>query len=160
MVELGKTEKDLIKSRAGKRAKLEKAGVDVYPSKSERNYIISKVLDANKEFIAGGEILRLAGRITALRGHGAIIFADLVDESGKLQLFFKNDNLGDDFKLLDFLDVGDFIQAAGKLFITRAGETTLEVSDFKILTKSLRPLPEKWHGLSDVETRYRQRYVD
>ena len=95
-----------------------------------------------------------------MRGHGAIVFADLLDESGKLQLFFKNDNLGEDYKLLEFLDVGDFIQVAGKLFITKAGETTLEASSFKLLAKSLRPLPEKWHGLSDVETRYRQRYVD
>ena len=157
---LGKTEEDLIKSRKEKRQKLEKAGVEIYPAKSERNYIISKVLDSYKEFVAGGENLTLAGRIMALRGHGAIIFADLLDESGKLQLFFKNDNLGQDYKLLELLDIGDFIQVTGKLFITKAGETTLEASSFKLLAKSLRPLPEKWHGLTDVETRYRQRYVD
>ena len=157
---LGKTEEDLIKSRKEKRQKLEKAGVDVYPAKSERNYIISKVLASYREFVAGGENLTLAGRITAMRGHGAIIFADIVDESGKIQLFFKSDALGDDYKKLELFDVGDFIQVAGKLFITKAGETTLEASRFKLLAKSLRPLPEKWHGLMDVETRYRQRYVD
>ena len=160
MSNLGKTEKDLIKSRKNKRAKLEAAGVDCYPAKSERNYTVKKVLAAKEEFIAGGENLTLAGRITAMRGHGAIIFADLVDESGKLQLLFKNDTLGKDYKLLEFLDVGDFLQVFGKLFITKAGETTLEVIRFKLLAKSLRPLPEKWHGLSDVESRYRERYVD
>lgn len=160
MAELGKTEEDLIKSRKDKRAKLEEFGVDCYPAKSERNYTVEKVLAAKEEFIAGGEELHLVGRITAMRGHGAIIFADLVDESGKLQLLFKSDSLGDDFKLLEFLDVGDFVQVTGKLFITKAGETTLEVVKFKLLTKTLRPLPEKWHGLTDTETRYRQRYVD
>jgi len=160
MSQLGKTEKDLIKSREDKRRKLEAFGVETYPSKSKRNYIVSKVLDSHKEFIAGGEDLCLAGRLMAVRGHGAIIFADLIDESGKIQLFFKKDNLGDDFKMIEFLDIGDFIGATGKLFITKAGETTLEVFNFKLLTKSMRPLPEKWHGLSDVETRYRERYVD
>ncbi len=160
MNQLGKTEEELIKSRKGKRAKLEALNVETYPAKSERNYIVKKVLASEKEFIAGAEVLKLAGRITAMRGHGAIIFADLQDESGKLQLLFKSDKLAEDFKLLDLLDVGDFIQVAGKLFITKAGETTLEVLSFKLLTKSLRPLPEKWHGLTDTETRYRQRYVD
>jgi lysyl-tRNA synthetase class 2 len=160
MNSLGKTEEDLIKSRKEKRTKLEELGVETYPAKSERNYIVEKVLASKEEFIAGTEELKLAGRITAMRGHGAIIFADLVDESGKLQLLFKSDNLADSFGLLELLDVGDFIQVAGKLFITKAGETTLEVTSFKLLTKSLRPLPEKWHGLTDLETRYRQRYVD
>jgi lysyl-tRNA synthetase, class II len=160
MSQLGKTERDLIKSREDKRKKLEDVGVETYPAKSERNYLVSKILNVYKEFIAGGEELRLAGRLLALRGHGAIIFADLVDESGKIQLFFKKDNLANSFKLIELLDVGDFIQVRGKLFITKAGEITLEVLDFKLLTKSMRPLPEKWHGLTDVETRYRERYVD
>jgi len=160
MAELGKTEEDLIKSRKDKRAKLESLDVETYPAKSERNYTVGKVLASEKEFIAGAEELRLAGRITAMRGHGAIIFADLVDESGKLQLLFKSDNLGNEYHLIDLLDVGDFIQTSGKLFITKAGETTLEVLSFKLISKSLRPLPEKWHGLTDTETRYRQRYVD
>lgn len=160
MNQLGKTERDLIKAREDKRKKLEAAGIEVYPAKSDRNYTVKKVLDSQKEFIAGGEDLRLAGRIVSLRGHGAIIFADLVDESGKIQLFFKKDNLENDFKIIELLDIGDFIDATGKLFITKAGETTLEVSKFKLLTKSMRPLPEKWHGLTDVETRYRERYVD
>ena len=160
MNQLGKTERDLIKAREDKREKLEAAGLEIYPAKSDRNYTVKKVLDSQKEFIAGSEDLRLAGRIVSLRGHGAIIFADLVDESGKIQLFFKKDNLENDFKIIELLDIGDFIGATGKLFITKAGETTLEVSKFKLLTKSMRPLPEKWHGLTDVETRYRERYVD
>ncbi|MCX6812353.1 MAG: lysine--tRNA ligase [Candidatus Berkelbacteria bacterium] len=156
----GKTEEELIKVRKDKRQKLIDFGVPVYPAVSDRNYTIDKVLAASKEFIAGMEDLTLAGRLTALRGHGAIIFADLVDESDKIQLFFKSDNLGADFSRLEFFDIGDFIEVVGKLFITKAGELTIEVSKFKMLTKSLRPLPEKWHGLTDVETRYRERYVD
>ena len=156
----GKTEEDLIKSRKEKRTKLEAAGVETYPAKSERNYLISKILASYKEFVAGGENLTLGGRIVAFRGHGAIIFADIIAESGKIQLFFKSDALGDDYKKLKLFDVGDFIQVSGKLFITKAGEITLDVGKFKILAKTLRPLPEKWHGLSDVETRFRQRYLD
>ena len=114
MNQLGKTERDLIKAREDKRKKLEAAGIEIYPAKSDRNYTVKKVLDSQKEFIAGSEDLRLAGRIVSLRGHGAIIFADLVDESGKIQLFFKKDNLENDFKIIELLDIGDFIGATGK----------------------------------------------
>ena len=160
MTDVGKTEEDLIKSRAEKRKRLENAGVETYPSKVDRNYTIDKVLKSKDEFVAGGEELRIAGRIMSLRGHGAILFADLVDESGKLQLLFKSDNLPKDFENISNFDLGDFISVSGPLFITKSGETTLEVKKFKFLAKSMRPLPEKWHGLKDVETRYRQRYVD
>ncbi len=156
----GKTEEELIKVRKEKRQKLADFGVDNYPAKSGREWQITRVLENEKELIAGAETLKIAGRIMALRGHGAIIFADLRDESGKIQLFFKSDNVGNDFLKLELLDIGDFLEVSGKLFITKAGEITLEVTKFKMLSKSLRPLPEKWHGLSDVETRYRERYVD
>lgn len=156
----GKTEEELIKVRLEKRQKLADFGVDSYPAKSDREWKITRVLESQKELIAGGETLKIAGRIMAMRGHGAIVFTDLRDESGKIQLFFKSDNLGDDFSKLELFDLGDFLEVHGKLFITKAGEITLEVAKLKLLTKSLRPLPEKWHGLTDVETRYRERYVD
>lgn len=96
----------------------------------------------------------VAGRLMSLRGHGKILFADLHDYSGKVQLFFENQP---DTKLFD---IGDIISASGVVFKTQAGEITVRVSQFQILAKNLRPLPEKWHGLVDTEERYRQRYVD
>jgi lysyl-tRNA synthetase class 2 len=103
----------------------------------------------------------VAGRIRGLRGHGGSIFADLVDESGKIQLFFSREIIGQEkYKVLDLLDLGDFLGATGEIFKTKAGEVTVKVTDFRILAKALRPLPEKWHGLVDIETRLRKRYVD
>jgi len=92
---------------------------------------------------------------------GKMVFADIRDGSGKIQLCFRYDLLGkEEFELLDEIDIGDIIGAEGRLFRTKAGEITLEVSHFTMLCKSLRPLPEKWHGLADVEKRYRKRYLD
>jgi lysyl-tRNA synthetase, class II len=102
----------------------------------------------------------LAGRVVALRHHGKTCFAHLMDQSGRLQLYARSDQLGDDFALFTDLDIGDFIGVTGDLMRTRTGELTVAVKAFTFLAKSLRPLPEKWHGLKDVETRYRQRYVD
>src|SRR5438093_7161524 len=95
-----------------------------------------------------------------MRDHGKTAFAHLMDRTGRLQLYARADQLGDDFALFRDLDVGDFIGVTGGMFRTRTGQLTLAVKSFAFLAKSLRPLPEKWHGLKDVETRYRQRYVD
>ncbi len=108
------------------------------------------------------EKFRLAGRVMAVRLFGKAGFAVIKDRSGKIKLFFQKAQLGDEkykeFKKL--MDIGDIIGVEGKLFKTKTGELTLNVENFRILVKALRPLPEKWHGLSDVEVRYRQRYVD
>ncbi len=104
--------------------------------------------------------VRMAGRLLALRHHGKTCFAHLRDYTGTVQLYARADQLGDDYALFTDLDVGDFIGVTGELFRTRTGELTVAVKSFAFLSKSLRPLPEKWHGLKDVETRYRQRYVD
>ncbi|HLY67177.1 MAG TPA: amino acid--tRNA ligase-related protein, partial [Chloroflexota bacterium] len=104
--------------------------------------------------------MRLAGRLIAFRDIGKMAFANLLDGSGKLQLSFQVDDLGDHFEALKDLDIGDFIGAAGRLYRTKRGELTVRVEDFQLLAKSLRPLPEKWHGLQDPEKRYRQRYLD
>ena len=108
-----------------------------------------------------GPIVRMAGRLMAKRGHGKASFAEIMDLSGKMQVYFKYDVLGED-KYANFrmLDIGDIIGIAGRVFKTQRGEITVKVEDFELLSKSLRPLPEKFHGLKDVEMRYRQRYVD
>jgi lysyl-tRNA synthetase class 2 len=104
----------------------------------------------------------VAGRLVSLRSMGKAIFGHLQDATGRIQIYIKKDIVGDDkFQAFDTLfDVGDIIGVEGKLFRTSTGELTVEVNDFKMLAKSLRPLPEKWHGLRDVELRYRQRYLD
>jgi lysyl-tRNA synthetase class 2 len=111
-----------------------------------------------------GEIdlqLSLGGRMTASRGQGKVTFADLQDEFGKIQLFLKKNTLGDEsYDALKDLDIGDFIGVHGKVKRTKTGEITLFAESWEILTKTLRALPEKFHGLTDVETRYRQRYLD
>jgi lysyl-tRNA synthetase class 2 len=102
----------------------------------------------------------LAGRVVALRHHGKTCFAHLMDQSGRIQLYARADQLGEDFAAFTELDLGDFVGVTGEMMRTRTGELTVAVKAFTFLAKSLRPLPEKWHGLKDVETRYRQRYVD
>ncbi len=106
--------------------------------------------------------VRLAGRLVSLRSMGKAIFGHLQDATGKVQIYIKKDVVGDEkFKVFDDLfDLGDVIGVVGRLFRTSTGELTVEVQDFKMLAKSLHPLPEKWHGLKDVEVRYRQRYLD
>lgn len=107
---------------------------------------------------AGG--WKKAGRITGIRGHGGMIFVDLVCQSGKFQLSFKKDKLEKDWPIIELLDIGDFIGVNGDDYSTQAGEPTIDVNQLTLLTKSLRPLPSEWYGLKDVEERYRQRYVD
>ncbi|MEK7216839.1 MAG: lysine--tRNA ligase, partial [Chloroflexota bacterium] len=107
-----------------------------------------------------GETAITAGRLAARRGHGALTFADLRDASGKIQLCFRQERLGETYTLFDLADLGDWLGVEGPLFKTKTGEVTIEVRRFVFLSKSLRPLPEKWHGLKDVELRYRRRYLD
>jgi lysyl-tRNA synthetase class 2 len=102
----------------------------------------------------------VAGRLLALRHHGKTCFAQLQDVSGRIQLYARADALGPVFTTFTDLDVGDFVGVTGELFRTRTGELTVAIREFELLAKALRPLPEKWHGLKDVETRYRRRYVD
>ena len=104
---------------------------------------------------------RIAGRIMLKRGHGKAAFAHIQDGKGRIQIYVKLDNVGQDkFGIFEKVDIGDFIGVTGKIFKTKTGETTVKVTDLEFLTKSLYPLPEKWHGLQDIEMRYRERYVD
>ncbi len=125
---------------------------------------VQSLQDKYAELPAGdetGDVTRVAGRIMGLRHHGKATFCDLVDFSGKIQLLASMDGLGEErYASFEVLDVGDWLGAEGTIFRSKRGELTVRPSSYELLAKSLRPLPEKWHGLRDVETRYRQRYVD
>jgi lysyl-tRNA synthetase class 2 len=110
--------------------------------------------------IADGKAVHVAGRVIAVRGFGKASFLRVRDRQGEMQLFCRTDTLGSNFARLEDIDVADFVEAEGQPMVTKAGELSLEPSSLRLLTKALRPLPEKWHGLTDVELRYRQRYVD
>lgn len=146
---------DLIAQRRQKLQKIYDLGLNAYPQPNLSKKDSS--LQAQKKL---GKTVTVAGRLMLLRGHGKILFADLVDREGKIQLFFEANTLGDKMNLVKLLDLGDIISTQGEVFKTQAGEITIRVSEFALLAKNLRPLPEKWHGLTDVEERYRQRYVD
>ncbi|HSI20957.1 MAG TPA: lysine--tRNA ligase [Verrucomicrobiae bacterium] len=152
---------------AARRARLQAwrdLGVDPYPAITPPHEQIATVraqgnhLEIEGRHEGGSAV---AGRIVAMRGQGALVFMDLEDVSGKLQLLFKKDILSEElFERLQLLDTADFLWAAGTLFVSRRGELTLEVHDWKILAKTLSPLPDAWKGLQDVEARQRQRYLD
>ena len=150
-------ESELIKQRKAKLEDISKRGIYAYGGRYETTSNIKTLKDDFSE----GKSVSVAGRIMAARTHGKSSFYDIKDSTGKIQAYFKEDIVGaEQFGLLNDLDIGDFIGIKGDTFKTRTGEPTIIVKEFRILAKSLRPLPEKWHGLKDVETRYRQRYVD
>ena len=149
---------DIVKTRHEKLDMLRKKGIDPFGG---RFSVSSRIKELIEDFKEGAEVV-VAGRIMAKRKHGKSVFCDLRDETAKIQLYFKSDILGKvKFELFDSaLDIGDIIGVKGEPFKTKTGEPTLKVEDFSVLAKSLKPLPEKWHGLKDVEVRYRQRYLD
>jgi len=153
-------EPEVIRDRRKKLERLRAAGVDPY----SRGFKPTHSTAEARTLLGEGERtepVALAGRLMVKRLMGGSAFADLQDQSGRLQLFASREILGEpDFDLFAELDPGDLIGVKGPIFRTRRGEVTLEIRSFQLLTKSLRPLPEKWHGLKDVEIRYRQRYVD
>jgi lysyl-tRNA synthetase, class II len=150
-------------ARLNKLKKLQEAGVDSYPAETHRDFEIGKLVKEFERLQKENKTVTIAGRVMALRLQGAIGFADLFDGTGKFQIFLKKgERISDnDFDLfVETVDIGDFIEASGSLFTTKRDEKTLEIKGWKMLTKSLQPLPEKWHGLQDVEERYRKRYLD
>ena len=155
---------DLIRQRLEKLEALRRRGIDPFggrfPVTHAARDLHERLGGATAEELEGAEPVSLAGRIVALRHHGRTCFAHLLDRTGRIQLYARADRLGDDYGLFTELDLGDFVGVTGEVFRTRTGELTVAVKSFTFLAKSLRPLPEKWHGLKDVETRYRQRYVD
>jgi len=151
---------DITNQRIEKLRKLrEDKQLNPYPQRYHRSHTTKEAIAL---FEQGQEAeVNLAGRITAIRGMGKAVFMDMRDGSGKIQLYIGKGHISEDkSELVKLFDIGDFIGAAGKVFKTRTGEITLEVHDVTMLAKSLQPLPEKWHGLQDVEKRYRQRYLD
>jgi lysyl-tRNA synthetase class 2 len=152
---------ELRNTRIEKIKLLEKAGMNPYPAVSQKDYSISEVID-DFENISKKDHIHIAGRIMAIRGQGGLVFFNINDGTGLFQGLLKKDEI--DEKVFDLfhatVDVGDFIEINGKLFITKRGEKTLQVVGWKMLTKSIRPLPEKWHGLQDEEDKLRKRYLD
>ena len=148
---------DIIKERYKKLDGLKALGVDPFGGFFAKEATVKTLLDTyaeNKKVIT-------AGRLSAMRFMGKSVFADLKDESGRIQLYLKKDHLSEgDGKIFDFLDIGDILGVEGEMFKTKTGEISIRVDKLRILAKSLRPMPEKWHGLKDVELRYRQRYLD
>ena len=157
---------ELVKVRLEKLARIRARGVDPYPHRFERTHTSKEAIslfEASEQRENGDartETVTVAGRMVGFRDMGKAAFADLLDGAGRIQLLFRSNILPESFEILEDLDIGDWLGAAGPMFRTRAGEITLEVQEFTLLCKSLRPLPEKWHGLEDIETRYRQRYLD
>jgi lysyl-tRNA synthetase class 2 len=155
-----------IQNRRRKLEELARQGVELYPHAFPHDHSPSEVHArwgerTAEELEAERLHLRVPGRLRGIRGHGKVMFLDLDDGQGKLQLFVRRPQLPEAAQaLLDQLDLGDLVGASGNLIRTRAGELSLELTDLVLLAKSLRPLPEKWHGLTDLESRYRQRYVD
>lgn len=148
---------ELIENRYKNLEKLKEAGINPFGESFSDAQSIASVKDHYHE----GRTVRVAGRIMAKREHGKSIFFDLKDFTGKVQVYGRKDFLGESsFKVLKDLDIGDIIGTDGELFKTRTEEITIKLAAYTVLSKSLRPLPEKWHGLKDVETRFRQRYVD
>ncbi len=146
-------------NRRDKLARLKERGVDPYPHSYPRSHSTQEAV-AELEGNGSGEV-SVAGRITAYRSMGKISFADLRDGEGKIQILFQHKRLDEDAAaLLKEMDIGDFVGVSGKLIRTRSGEPTVEAANLNLLAKSIKPLPEKWHGLADVDTRYRQRYLD
>jgi len=135
------------------------AGVDPFPRRFDRTHRSDEVVDGF-EALEDREV-RVAGRLGAIRGHGKASFADLNDAGGKIQLYVRRDEIGDSaFELWRLIDVGDIVGARGTVFRTKSGEISVKVAEITLLSKALRPLPEKWHGLKDKEIRYRRRYLD
>jgi lysyl-tRNA synthetase class 2 len=156
---------ELIEQRMKKLEELRQSGIEPFGGSFHAENYASELLDKyasiEKETLEADTVYcSLAGRIVAMRDFGKAAFAHIQDTTGKIQVYFRKNILGEKFLLLKKIDIGDIMGLKGRLFRTKTDELTVEVVDFVLLTKSLRPLPEKWHGLRDIETRYRQRYVD
>jgi len=151
----------ITEQRLDSLSKIRARGIDPYPHSYHVSHTIGEVIALFEQQGENSQDASLAGRIVSRRSIGKMSFLDIRDGSGKIQLSLRYDLLGKDkYEFLQHVDIGDIIGAKGRLFRTKSGELTLEVSDFFMLCKSLRPLPEKWHGLAHVEKRYRQRYLD
>ena len=158
---------DVSDQRSRRLAKLDAlrdAGLDPYPVRFERDHTLAALRTEYQDLAAGtetGDVVHVAGRILLLRRQGKLTFATVRDGTGTVQLFVSDDGLGPEQRAaFDDLDLGDWVGVEGTVMTTRKGELSVKVTAFELLAKALRPLPDKWHGLADVDTRFRQRYVD
>jgi lysyl-tRNA synthetase class 2 len=163
--ELGKKEQELYEARLAKAARWRELGLNPYGNGYRPEHTAGEIhqrhSDQPAELLdAESREYDVAGRVVAMRSFGKAAFIKLRDRSGEIQVHVKKDALGDSFERFKVTDIGDFVAAKGTLFRSKTGELTLSATEYLPLTKSLRPLPEKWHGLSDQEARYRQRYLD
>lgn len=150
---------ELMKVRREKLAAIEQAGIEPFGRRYEISHHAQNILE-NFESLEGNSV-KIAGRIMTVRGHGKASFINVADMSGKIQVYLRQDVLGEElYGRFSLLDIGDIIGVEGLVFKTQRGEISVKATNFEIQAKSLRPLPEKFHGLKDVETRYRQRYLD
>ncbi len=155
----------MAQQRLEKLERIRARGINPYPPRYHRSHTTQQaivLLERKEAGLTQRDKVNVAGRIMANRSMGKSAFVDIRDGSGKIQLLFQDINKFDEdqIQLFNDLDIGDIIGVEGKLLRTRSGEPTIWVGDFTLLAKSLQPLPEKWHGLSDVDKRYRQRYLD
>jgi lysyl-tRNA synthetase class 2 len=154
-----KQDVDVFKVRREKLDELRASGIEPYGCRFPVTHQVAEIISRYDEL--EGKDVAVAGRLMGKRGHGKASFADLRDFTGKIQIYSKLDDLGEDaYSLFKKLDIGDIIGIGGRVFRTERQEITLAVTSLTLLSKSLRPLPEKWHGLKDVDLRYRQRYLD
>lgn len=141
---------------------LKEAGINPYPIEVEKDFSTEEAIDDFSKLSKRKKPFFMAGRIMTIRGHGGSTFVDFLDDGIKMQAYLKKDEVGEDVYNLftNSVDIGDFLELKGTLFKTKKNEKTLKVSEWRMLSKSMRPLPDKWHGLSDVEERFRKRYLD
>jgi lysyl-tRNA synthetase class 2 len=155
---------ELLKVRREKLDELKSKGIDPFPYQYKKTHSAAEIMNEFEKVKEGEESkeeVSISGRVMTKRGHGKASFAHLQDETGRIQIYSKQDVIGKDkYDVYRKIDIGDFLGVKGHVFRTKTGEITVRVSDFVILCKSLHPLPEKWHGLQDKELRYRERYVD
>lgn len=149
-----------MEERLKKLKKAREKGIDPYPYAFDRTHTFSEIRHCFDSLSESQEAVKCCGRILTIRGHGKTLFATLSDASGKMQIYLRQDRLGDTFESFKLFDLGDFVGITGTVFKTKTGEITVMVDAIVLLCKALRPLPEKWHGLKDVEIRYRKRYLD
>ncbi|MBE0635530.1 lysine--tRNA ligase, partial [Candidatus Bipolaricaulota bacterium] len=153
----------LRQARLDKLSTLREMGIDAYPARVPKSESIGPI---NERFGAldneehSGYVTTVSGRLMAYRGMGKASFLDVLDGTGKIQAYASIDNLGDVYAFLAHIDVGDFVAVTGEVFRTKRGQLSIAAQSVMLLSKSIRPLPEKWHGLKDVEIRYRHRALD
>ena len=157
---------DLLKVRLEKIAALKAAGVDLYPNDAKPQNTTAQIFDEfgqmeSENLAQLPQKFSLAGRLMAVRSFGKAAFVKIQDRKGQMQCYLAKNILSEqDFSLFKKLDIGDIVYVSGKLFRTKTNELTLEAQSLRLMAKSIHPLPEKWHGLTDIETRYRQRHLD